>query len=114
MSLSCIVMKPGALDLARHAHKQGCLALNLGKGTYQWAVKQGWPTPDTHDGFIKFFLWLISGKDWTKEFKKKAIENEENLRLAIYESGADLMVPNEIFMIENGRYVIKPVAHGMR
>lgn len=107
MGLACIVMKQGALNLVRHAYDQDCLALNLGNETYQWAVEQGWPTPDTCNGFFQYFSWFITGKDWTEEFKKKAIENEENLRLAIDKSGADLMVPHELFINEYEQYVIK-------
>lgn len=107
MSIVCIVMKPGALELARYAYAQDKLALNLGQGTYQWAVKQGWPTPDTTRGLWRNLKWIITGKKWTEEFKKMAIENKENLRMVIYESGADLMVPHELFVVENDRYIVK-------
>jgi len=54
------VLKPGALALARYAHDQDCLALNIGDKTYKWTVQQGWPTPDTSKGFMKNIAWIIT------------------------------------------------------
>ncbi len=102
-----IVMKPGILNLARHAYEQDCLFLNLGKETYKWADKKGWLTSDSGNELIRLLAGLFIRRNWTKTFLKKSIQNEENLRLAINESGADLMVPHELFVIENESYIIK-------
>jgi hypothetical protein len=108
---TCIVSKPGALDLARYAYNMGLIRLvTIDSSTYQCAVRRGWPTPDTdtESGFIRQLSWIFTKKNWKDEFLKKAIENEENFRLAANESGAaDIMVPSELFEIKNGCYVVK-------
>ena len=106
MPLVCIVLQPGALELARYAHQQDKLALNLGDNTFQWAAAEGWTTPGPIRGKIPLISKLIEREYWTTLFLKKAIENEENLGKAIDESGADLMLPLELFTIENESYVI--------
>ncbi len=103
---ACIVMKPGALDLVRHAYKQDCLLLNIGKNTFEWAEKQGWFKSNATNSLLRFVDGLLITKDWTNEILKKAVENEENLKLVIYKSGADIMIPHKLFSIKDDCYII--------